>query len=98
MNMKVVQSSLERSFVVTCKGKEYFVNYLNSSGQIPNLANRFHWEVFDENHEELNIFEFENMTLKEKEQIQKNRELRDHLIDFCIKHFNDYNPKFGIDF
>jgi len=98
MNMKLVQSSLERSFVVTHNGKEYFVKYLNSSDQILNLANRFHWEIFDENHEELNIFEFENMTFKEKEQIQKNRELRGHLIDFCIKHFNDYNPKFKDDF
>ncbi|MBE3140154.1 MAG: hypothetical protein IMZ53_06185 [Thermoplasmata archaeon] len=96
--MKVVQSSLERSFVVTHKGKEYFVNYLNSSDQIPNLVNRFHWEVFDENHEELNIFEFENMTNEEKEQIQKNRELRDQLVGFCIKHFNDYNPNFKEDF
>ena len=98
MNMKLVQSSFERSFVVTYKGKEYFVNYLNSSDRIPNLANRFHWEVFDENHEELNIFEFENMTLKEKEQIQKNIELRDYLVEFCIKHFNDYNPNFKEDF
>ena len=98
MNMKLVQSSLEKSFVVTYKGKEYFVNYLNSSDLIPSLVNRFHWEVFDENHEELNIFEFENMTKEEKEQIQKNRELRDYLIDFCIKHFNDYNPNFKEDF
>jgi hypothetical protein len=95
--MKVVQSSLERSFVVTHNGKEYFVNYLNSSDQIPNLANRFHWEIFDENHEELNIFEFEDMANEEKEQIQKNREFRDHLIDFCIKHFNDYEPNFRGD-
>lgn len=98
MNMKVVQSSLEKSFVVTYKGKEYFVNYLNSSDLIPSLVNRFHWEVFDENHEELNIFEFENMTLREKEQIQKNIELRDYLVEFCIKHFNDYNPNFKEDF
>jgi len=96
--MKVVQSSLERSFVVTRNEKEYFVNYLNSSGLIPSLVNRFHWEILDENHEELNIFEFEETTMEEKEQIQKNRELRDQIVDFCIKHFNDYNPKFKEDF
>jgi uncharacterized protein YutD len=96
--MKVVQFSLEKSFVVMHNGKEYFVNYLNSSEIVPSLLNRFHWEVFDENHEELNIFEFEDTANKEKEQIQKNRELRDYLVEFCIKHFNDYKPKFKDDF
>jgi len=96
--MKIAQSSLERSFVVTHNGKEYFVNYLNSSEPIPNLLNRFHWEVFDENHEELNIFEFKETTTEEKERIQNNIKLRDKLIKFCIEHFNDYNPNFKEEF
>jgi hypothetical protein len=79
--MKVVQSSLERSFVVTHNDKEYFVNYLNSTEPIPTLLNRFHWEVFDENHEELNIFEFKETTTEEKEKIQNNIKLRDKLIE-----------------
>lgn len=76
------------------KGKEYFVNYLNSSGLIPGLSNRFHWEIVDENHEELNIFEFKETTAGEKEKIKNNIKLRDELIEFCIKHFNDYSPNF----
>jgi len=97
MDMKIVQSSLERSFVVTHNGKEYFVNYLNSTEPIPGLLNRFHWEVFDENQEELNIFEFEDTTAEEKEKIQNNIKLRDKLIKFCIEHFNEYNPNFKKD-
>lgn len=85
--MKLVQSSLERNFIVEHEEKEYYVNYLNSSGFIPNLLNRFNWEIFDENHEELNIFEFGDTTKKEKEQIENNRKLRDNLIEFCIKYF-----------
>ena len=50
--MRLDQSTLERNFIVVHKEKEYFVNYLNSSGLIPGLANRFHWEIVDENHEE----------------------------------------------
>jgi hypothetical protein len=96
--MNIVQSSLERSFVVVHKGKEYYVNYLNSSEQISSLLNRFHWEIFNENQEMLNVFEFTDSTVKEKEQIQNNIELRDQLIEFCMKHFNDYKPNFKEDF
>ena len=38
------------------------------------------------------------MNKKEKDQIQKNKELRDILIAFCIKHFYDFSPKLKDDF
>ena len=96
--MRLAQSTLERNFIVMHKGKEYFVNYLNSSGLIPNLSNRFHWEILDENHEELNIFEFENSTKEEIKEIKNNIKLREELIKFCIEHFNDYSPNFKDDY
>ena len=96
--MRLEQSTLERNFIVMHKGKEYFVNYLNSSGLILGLSNRFHWEIVDENHEELNIFEFENSTKEEREEIKNNIKLREELIKFCIEHFSGYSPNFKNDF
>jgi hypothetical protein len=96
--MKLNQSILERNFIVMHKGKEYFVNYLNSSSLIPDLSNRYHWEIVDENNEELNIFEFENSTKEERKGIKNNIKLREELIKFCIEHFSDYSPNFKNDF
>lgn len=96
--MKLVQSTLERNFIIEHRGKKFYVNYQNSSGFITKLLNRFNWEIIDENQEELNIFEFENMNNKEKIQIQKNKELRGSLIGFCIKHFYDFSPELKDDF
>lgn len=90
--MKLVQSTLERNFTVKHKRKYYYVNYLNSDGQILGLLNRYHWEVTDEEWEEINIYEFKDTSKKEREQIRKNRKLMEELIKFCIKHFNNYSP------
>ncbi len=57
------------------------------------LSNRFDWEILDEELEELCVCEFQDATKKEKEQIRKNRILASKLIDFCIRHFDDYKPK-----
>ena len=68
------------------------MDYINSDNQIL-LGNRDDWEVLDEELEELCICEFKNTTKKEKEQIKKNRRLYNKLINFCIKHFDEYKPK-----
>jgi len=91
--MKLTQSILERNFTVQHKGKTYHVNYLNSDGQILGLINRDYWEIVDEDGEELNIYIFKNTTKKEMKQIDKNVKLMNKLITFCIKHFNNYQPK-----
>ena len=65
--MKLIQSTLEKTFTVKHQRKYYYANYLNSSGNVP--MNRFEWEVIDEEHEELCVCEFQNATKKEKEQI-----------------------------
>jgi len=67
---------LNRCFTVEHKGKEYYVDYLNSDGQILGLSNRDYWEVTDGE-----WYEIEDENLKQK------------LITFCIRHFNDYKPK-----
>ncbi len=70
------------------------MEYANSDGIAGYLFNRDDWEVLDEELEELCVCEFQNSTKKEKEQIMENIKLYNKLINFCIKHFNDYEPKF----
>lgn len=89
--MKITQSTLQRWFTVEHRGKKYYVDYLNSNGQILE-TNRFRWEVLDEELEELNIYVFNDTTKKELKQIKKNARLYNKLIKFCIKHFEDYQP------
>ena len=96
--MKLITSTLERNFTVIHKNRTYYVSYLNSDGQISGLLNRFHWEILDEELEELNIFDFEDTTKEEKKEIDKNVKLSNKLINFCIKHFNDYQPNYKEDY
>ena len=91
--MKLVQTVLEKNFIVKYWGKTYSVNYLNSDGYALGLFNRFNWEIYDEDHNELKISEYGNTTKTQKEQIQKNLILMNKLIDFCIKHFDDYRAE-----
>ena len=48
----MVQNVLERNFAVEHKGKTYYVDYLNSDGQILD-TNRDYWEIIDEEWEEI---------------------------------------------
>jgi len=83
---------LERNFTVGHKGKIYYVSYMNSDRQILGLINRDTWEILDEELEELCVCGFQDGAKEEKEQIKKNRKLANRLINFCVKHFNDYKP------
>jgi len=79
--------------MVEHKGKEYYVDYLNSDGPVLGLINRDYWEICDEEGEELNIYILSDTTEEEKKQIEENAKLYSKLIDFCIRHFNDYKPE-----
>ena len=91
--MKLIQSTIQKTFIVEHKGKCYSVDFLDSDGHILGLLNRYTWEVRDEEFEELNIYEFSTDTQKEKEVVKKNRKLADKLIEFCIKHFDDFKAE-----
>jgi len=84
--MHLTQSTLERTFTVKHRGKTYYVSYLNSDGPILGLLNRHHWEILDEELEELNIYVFKDTTKQELKQIDRNVELANKLIEFCVKH------------
>lgn len=90
--MKIVQSILNKKFVIINNREKYYVDYLNSDGQILDLMNRNNWEIYNEDGEELQIYFFNNDTEKEKEKILKNSKLSEELINFCIKNFDTYNP------
>ena len=90
--MKLTQSTIQKYFTVTHKGKTYYVDYANSDGQTLLLSNRNYWEILDEELEELDIYIHNDTTKKELKQIDKNTKLYRKLIKFCIKHFNDYQP------
>ena len=91
--MKLQQSILNRTFIVNYKGKDYHVDYLNSDGQVLGLINRNYWEVTDEDNESVNIYTFKGDSKKRREETKKNMILVRKLINFCIKHFEDYGPK-----
>ncbi len=88
--MKLTQSTLQRNFTIKLKDKTYYVNYLNSDGQTIGLINRDNWEVRDEEGEEINTYVFKNTNEIE---INKNLKLVNKLINFCVKHFEDYQPE-----
>ncbi len=94
--MKLTQTAVQKFFTVIHKGKTYYIDYINSDDAIL-LGNRDCWQVLDEELEELNIYIFKDTTKKEKEQIKKNSKLYLKLINFCIKHFNDYKPNYKED-
>jgi len=91
--MRITQSTLQKTFAVKYKNKNYYINYLNSDGQVLGLLNRDYWEITDEDGEEVDIYLLKNETKKQKEQIRKNGMLVRKLINFCIRHFNDYQPR-----
>ena len=91
--MKIIQSTLERNFTVKHKGKTYYVDYLNSDGQILGLSNRDYWEVYNENLEELPEHKIkDNKVITNKKELK----LKNKLIKFCKNHFSDYKPEVNV--
>ena len=90
--MEIEQTGLQKNFSVRYKNKLYFVDYVNSDGQDLRLLNRDNWEIYDEDHESLQIYTLSSMTKEEKLKIQKNLKFAEKLIKFCMQHFEDYNP------
>lgn len=91
--MKLQQTIIEKNFHIKAGNKIYYVNYLNSDGQTLGLLNRLTWEVYDAEGDEITFDYLKGMDKKEKKQINKNYKLVNKLIAFCLKHFNEYNPK-----
>ncbi len=89
--MKIEQTTIQKTFSVKYLGKLYCVDYVNSDGQTLALLNRNNWEIYDEDRKELQIYLFKKSSKKEKEMVKKNMTTARKLINYCVKHFNDFN-------
>lgn len=87
--MKLTQSTIQKFFTVTHKGKTYYIDYINSDDAIM-IGNRDYWEVLDEELEEISPY----LIGKSNKQAEKNAKLYYKLVEFCKKHFNDYKPNY----
>ncbi len=90
--MKITQFTIQRTFFVQHNGKIYYVDYLNSDGHILGLLNRNNWEIYNEDSNELNIYSFKGDSKKKEKETNDNRKLFIRLVNFCIKHFDNYQP------
>lgn len=91
--MKIIGNTISRTFIIKFNHKKYYVNYLNSDYSNSELLNRNNWEITEEDGEELNIYEFGNMSKRESIEVDRNRKKFEQLVSFCIKNFNFYKPK-----
>ena len=82
--MKLIQSTIQKNFVVKYKNKTYYVDFMDSDGYCGFV--RPGWEVLDEEFEELDVYIHKDTTKRELKQIKKNARLYNRLINFCIKH------------
>lgn len=90
--MKLVQTTIEKTFWIEFEGKDYHVNYLNSDGQSLAMINRNNWEILDEDGEEVSFYVFKGDDSNEMKKAKENLKLTNKLISFCIKNFNRYKP------
>ena len=90
--MNLIGNTLQKTFLIKHRGKEYCVNYTNSDYSNPILINRENWEILDEDGEELNIYFLKSNTKKEKSKINLDKRMYAKLIRFCVKTFNSYQP------
>ena len=73
--MKIEQTILQKSFIVRHLDKSYFVDYINSDGQTLGLVNRDNWEIYDDDHESLQVYILKSMKNRDKIKAQKNIKL-----------------------
>jgi hypothetical protein len=92
--MELEANQISRDWTILHKGRRFFVNYTDSDIHTLALMNRSNWEVLeerDDDTEELNIYVFKNSTRKERKRAKKNARLKEQLVKFCIKNWdNDF--------
>ncbi len=88
--MRIIGNSLQKVFLIRYKNKDYYVNYLSADYNSSALMNRENWEIFDEDGEEISPYQFKSS--KNEKEIN----LYYKLVEFCIKNYNQYNPKISI--
>ena len=90
--MEIEQTTIQKTFAVKYRNETYYIDYVNSDGQTLALLNRDNWEIYTEDHELLDIYLFKGDNKAKRLRVNKNIMLANRLVEFCIKHFNDYRP------
>jgi hypothetical protein len=90
--MKIEQNTISRDWTVLHKGRRFFVNFTESDGQTLALCNRDNWQIHeqtDDGIEEFDACVLSNSSPEEQKRAQKNAEMIDKLIRFCIANWDD---------
>ena len=90
--MQMEANQISRDWTILHDGRKFYVNYTESDGQTLALMNRDNWEVLEETEdgpEELNMYVFKDDTPKEREIATKNTLLKEKLVKFCIKNWDN---------
>ena len=95
---RITQTTVQKTFTVEYKGVVYFVDYLNSDGQILGLINRDNLEVRTEDGEEFNDYVVSDASPTEMAEAQERAKTIKELILHVIEHFNDFDAKLAEEF
>ena len=90
--MKIEQNTISRDWTVWHKGRRFFVNFTESDGQTLALCNRENWQIDEETEDsikELNAYVCHDSNPQEQEEAQKDAEMIDKLIGFCIRKWDN---------
>jgi len=90
--MEIEQNTISRDWTVLHEGRRFFVNFTDSDGQTLALCNRENWQIHEETEdgiEEFGAYVFSDSSPEERERAQKNTEMIDKLIDFCLAHWEN---------
>jgi len=90
--MRLEANQISRDWTILHGNRTFYVNFTESDGQTLALMNRDNWEVLEETEdgpEELKIHVFNDDTPLERELATENALLKEKLVRFCIKHWDN---------
>lgn len=90
--MEIQQNTISRDWTIVHEGRRFFVNFTDSGSQTLALCNRENWQIHEETEngiKELSPYASENSNAKEQENTQRNADLIEQLVDFCLGHWEN---------
>ena len=90
--MRLEQNQISRDWTILHNSRRFYVNLTESDGQTLALCNRDNWEVWEQTEdgvEELSEYVFESSTPQEQKRAEQNYLLKERLIAFCIKNWDN---------
>jgi len=90
--MNIEGNRISRDWTILHNGRKFYVNYTESDSHTLALLNRDNWEVSEEvdgDIEELNVYEFDDDTARQRQIKRQNTLLKEKLIRFCIENWDN---------